>query len=496
MSHSLTLPSFATGFAKSMSQSAYPELWHDMVAFWAAGLGPNSPTDLRDYSGNRRNLTTGASTAEYIATPKGWGLHLLTDGVSLGTLATGHGITKTWTEVIFLDHREGSAFSSTWPDFRDVWFSTDNNTNHQFKIAANTDVLSCQYWDGGGYQTATGATTLSFRSAYSIAMRLSEATNELAVFLNGNKDGSVAMTAGNSLATSTLTFHRPSSSGEWSPYSVVAHGIWNRALINEELRLLAEMPLAPLLRKQRRTFKAPAAPSGAIAAAVSLVFTASGTLTGSGALAGTAALAITGTGTLTGAGELAAAGTMAFTGSGTLTGAGALAAAATIAFTGSGTLAGPGAMTAAASLAITTAGDLTGSGALAAAASMAFTAAGALVDNTEGAMAAVAPLAITASGTLTGVGTLAAAASMVFAGTGTLTGAGVLAGAAALVFTGSGTFSTPGDMFGLAQMVFGASATLTTFIPDHPGMFWQREAGPMFWQRENGPMLWTSENTD
>ena len=47
-----TPPSYASGYAKSASESAHPEFWDGLVGAWAPGLGATGST-LRDVSGNK-----------------------------------------------------------------------------------------------------------------------------------------------------------------------------------------------------------------------------------------------------------------------------------------------------------------------------------------------------------------------------------------------------------------------------------------------------------
>jgi hypothetical protein len=68
-------PSYRTGYAKSASESAHPELWDGLVGAWMPSFGSTGGT-LRDVSGNRNHgtLTGMDSATDWVASEKGLAL--------------------------------------------------------------------------------------------------------------------------------------------------------------------------------------------------------------------------------------------------------------------------------------------------------------------------------------------------------------------------------------------------------------------------------------
>lgn len=67
-----TQPSYKAGYAKSASESAYPNLWDGLVGAWMPGLGVTGGT-LRDVSGNRNHgtLTNMDPATDWVTSEKG-----------------------------------------------------------------------------------------------------------------------------------------------------------------------------------------------------------------------------------------------------------------------------------------------------------------------------------------------------------------------------------------------------------------------------------------
>ena len=76
-----TPPSYASGYAKSASESAHPELWDGLVGAWMPGLGVTGGT-LRDVSGqdNHGTLTSMDPATDWVTTSRGLALDF--DGVN------------------------------------------------------------------------------------------------------------------------------------------------------------------------------------------------------------------------------------------------------------------------------------------------------------------------------------------------------------------------------------------------------------------------------
>ena len=76
-----TPPSYASGYAKSASESANPNLWDGLVGAWMPSLGVTGDT-LRDVSGNGSHgtLTNMDAATDWVATSKGLALDF--DGVN------------------------------------------------------------------------------------------------------------------------------------------------------------------------------------------------------------------------------------------------------------------------------------------------------------------------------------------------------------------------------------------------------------------------------
>lgn len=242
-----------TGLPSEVSATPAPghnEFWRGLVVAYCPFLGVQADTLLRDYGSAKKDLTTGAGTASGSACPAGRSHRLATDTVRFNSL-TGHSITKTWTAVVVIYHAEGSAFSSQWPQFRDARFSRDGSGNHTFAVKQNTNRLWLQYWNGASYTEINGVTTLPFKQPFTAGCRVSETAGSFQIFLDGKQEATASFTAGNSLVSETLSFHYPDSTGEWSPYHVLAHYIWREAKTDAFIARISRDWAGPFRRLSR-----------------------------------------------------------------------------------------------------------------------------------------------------------------------------------------------------------------------------------------------------
>lgn len=237
----------------SQPASGHNEFWRGLAAAYCPFLGTNQSLTLADYSPRKVNIARAANSA-YSVSPAGISCRISAADTSGFSSLSGHGITKSWTQIVIIYHAEGSAFAAQWPAFRDPIFSRDASVNHEFKIPLGTNKLRLRYFSGVTYVNADGATVLPFKRPFAAGMRVRESDGDLRVFIDGVSDGSTTGVADNSLASDSIVFHRIDDTGEWSPYHVLAHYVWSEAKSDAFIRQISLDWAGPFRVQRRRGF--------------------------------------------------------------------------------------------------------------------------------------------------------------------------------------------------------------------------------------------------
>jgi hypothetical protein len=252
-----TQPSYASGYAKSASESAHPNLWDGLGGAWMPGLGVTGGT-LRDVSGNEKHgtLTNMDPATDWVTTSKVLALDF--DGVNdLVTQADPQGFFA----------RSGSDDLSV-----SCWLYPKSLTGYQ-SIIGNRNAVTTFNWIL--YQHTSGGTiqlhgSSQYQSTYVPALNewthicATVNSNTCRLFANGNLvQGPFAYNYWNASPTQ-LTFGAYGTSvsnSQWFEGGLSNISIYDRALSPNEIKQLYVDPLAPFRQRRSIPFGITAAPS-------------------------------------------------------------------------------------------------------------------------------------------------------------------------------------------------------------------------------------------
>jgi len=257
MSSSLSIPSYQQGFARSASESEYPELWRGLVGAWCPFLGPTGWT-LQDVSGwgNHGTLTNMDPATDWIVTDKGWALDF--DGVSDAVILHASKAivsTEPYTIVALIQPEEIgntrpilSLNNSGWGRFtgvctRRAWVVDHNE--YRFTLTKDFVDLYATSWDftlGDWYHLAGVFATTTSRTLY----------------VDGLLDGTDTTSDSTTPTASTWLGSDKNAYREYSGTLPLAM-LYNRVLASPEIQQLAADPYA-LFQLRRRVFAVSAAP--------------------------------------------------------------------------------------------------------------------------------------------------------------------------------------------------------------------------------------------
>ena len=259
-----TPPSYASGYAKSASESAHPNLWDGLVGAWMPSLGVTGDT-LRDVSGNENHgtLTNMDPATDWVTTSKVLALDF--DGVNdLVEVPDNESLsiaTSDWTIVCLLKNLQGTTNTGKFEgivqkgyfEANTGWEILRNGTNPSGPIGC----VAVAY----GNQAQFGNTAMSSTDFSSIVWR-KKGTNST-LWLNGNLDDETTLGSKNEYSSPLVIGQRNLSAvspGYFNgPISSVY--IFDRGLSPNEIKQLYVDPLAPFRQRRSIPFGITAAPS-------------------------------------------------------------------------------------------------------------------------------------------------------------------------------------------------------------------------------------------
>lgn len=399
----LPRPTYASGFARSRDEAAYPWSWDGLVAHYDMGLGPTGGT-LFDHGGRRLNGALGSSTAapSWAVTQRG---HVL-DFDGSNDFASTPTIPLATRKLSIAFWMRWDAFSNN-DDLALEHSVNYNNNSHTFLVNPNSS--------GGGYDVSLHGTSTAYLTKrytrptagewihYGITLDRSVSGGLIRLWLNGVEQ-TAASTPNNTLGAAAdfgsfpIYFMSRGGASLFGDGALSSFSLWSRDLSDGEFLLLSQ-GASPLHLAPRRKVWVSVGPSGDISGSTNLTFSATGAVEATGALAGSSTLSFSPTSTASGSGALAGASSLAFSPTATASGSGALTGSSTLTFTVTGTAGSGGSLTGSTSLTFSSSGTATGSGALAGSATLTFVVAGAL---STGAITGSSTITFSCSGTLHG----------------------------------------------------------------------------------------------
>lgn len=130
----IATPKLSQGIARSPGQSLYPELWNELIGFWAPSVGHQGITTLRDFSirKNHGTLIGSMNNNDWIIGNNGYALDYdgTNDAISIPNILN----TDCTTPFTFV-----------------IWFKTTSSTN-AMRLMAEEDTSSTP--DGIGFQVS------------------------------------------------------------------------------------------------------------------------------------------------------------------------------------------------------------------------------------------------------------------------------------------------------------------------------------------------------
>ncbi len=244
-----TQPSYKAGYAKSASESAYPNLWDGLVGAWMPGLGVTGGT-LRDVSGNRNHgtLTNMDPATDWVTSEKGLALDF--DGVddqvladiSVNDLKLNSNLPRTVTSEFYLNDTSKQCLTG---------YGQESNNAHYYLFVVNGN----WYFSGFNNDFDSGvAATVGWHS-----FAVSYVGSDLLLFVDGKQiaEATKSLTTGpGDLSIGAKANGVFPSTAEIS--SVLIH---NRILSPQEIKQLYVDPLAPFRQRRRAIASTQAAPA-------------------------------------------------------------------------------------------------------------------------------------------------------------------------------------------------------------------------------------------
>lgn len=248
-------PSYHNGFARSASESRYPQLWNGCVGAWCPSLGPTGVT-LRDWSGRAHHgaLTLDSVSNDWVLADGGYTIHFNGEYADIGTHAdykfgTGDFSLAFWglkiSTVSGLQIAFGKDESGTrqWTCGTGV---TDGSTN---KFGFQSFVSG-----GGGLLGTTTITTNIWRH-----FSVTRSGTTLTVFVNGASEGTTTDSSNYSLDSDLRLGGRKFAGFEngWVGY-LDDFRIYRRALTQAEILMLAQRRGISFEPRERRRVRSEA----------------------------------------------------------------------------------------------------------------------------------------------------------------------------------------------------------------------------------------------
>ena len=266
MSLTLPKPSFAQGFARHASESAFPELWNGLVGCWAPEFGRQGDR-LYDFSPTKRDAVFQSGVPEFIPSEGGWSakfndssdVHIAksqhhpahnVSHITLSAWVKKHNTNSTYGGIV------GRQFSTSSGDA--YLLAENNNANNDYAVVIRTtggadqiltslsSVADLNKWVHIA-ATFDGATMRIYRNGIQIASK----AHAFPGLINTSSANSIAIGAG---YTGSGIDAGPSEYLRSSLRLVMVHG---RALLPSEIQQLYS-GASPLTLKRRTVAKAPA----------------------------------------------------------------------------------------------------------------------------------------------------------------------------------------------------------------------------------------------
>jgi hypothetical protein len=260
-----TQPSYASGYAKSASESAHPELWDGLVGAWMPSFGVTGNV-LRDII-NRHDAATLDNDASWVTSDQGIGVQLDGNGdtVTLGSLNDIKGVSQLSVMVLAkqtIDNDEYSAYIHDENTSTRRW----GLSSPASALGGNTNVLALMANGGNTYgYTSSGNATFGEWNHVGFVFDGNGAGNaeRLKIFINGYEEsvsyvGTIPALTHNLASTAYLGSYPLQQELPGIFHSVL---IWNRAITAGYVQQLYADPLAPFRQRRSIPFGITAAPS-------------------------------------------------------------------------------------------------------------------------------------------------------------------------------------------------------------------------------------------
>ena len=255
-----TQPSYASGYAKSASESDHPNLWDGLLGAWMPGLGVTGGT-LRDVSGNENHgtLTNMDPATDWVTTSKGLALDFDGSDDYAKTSANDRykvsGGEITVLQWIKLDTYPSSGGYSFWDSLP---LGGNGTRSNSFVTVIMASDRKLSLFSEGFFKTH--AKQLNLNQWHLIGFRRkSTATNQTDLIIDTDFS---AITFGTSLLTGDNVWGRVSNaSAYYFDGKMSSCFFWDRCLSDPEIKQLYVDPLAPFRQRRSIPFGITAAPS-------------------------------------------------------------------------------------------------------------------------------------------------------------------------------------------------------------------------------------------
>ncbi len=250
-------PSYATGFARSASDSEYPQLWNGLVAAYLPCLGPTNYT-LADCSAFNRHATlVGCEPIQNSIIPDDGQYALNLDGVNdHAFLAPGNGFSANGTTQISVS----LWFKANVSQSAKSIFHIPNVSGSQHSVLLQiVNATTLRYYVFAG--AAAPATDITFTHAGAGWTHAAWTYDgrRVAAYLNGAFRHSSALTGTINAAANEINIGRYGTFGQYFQGLIDDVRVWNRALEPDEINVLSlrrgvgferkRMTYLPILRR-------------------------------------------------------------------------------------------------------------------------------------------------------------------------------------------------------------------------------------------------------
>jgi hypothetical protein len=236
-------PSYATGYARSASESASPNWWDGLQGAWCPAIGQVT-TALQDLSGYGRNAVMNAFEGTDWQQSQ-YGTVLDFDGAAeYCTITDGSDLEfseQNFTLTAFVKFDVVNAFQNIFSKY-------DSNNDFWRLILWNDGRMAASINNIEAFSTST----LSADTWYAVAYTADQqGTGNGQMWINGVADGAAASIAAQTLnlATTNTYIGTDTGTGQFLNGQLAACMIHNRVLTPGEIKTLYRDPLAPFRRR-------------------------------------------------------------------------------------------------------------------------------------------------------------------------------------------------------------------------------------------------------